>query len=155
MVGIGGILEAMVEYSPEIEQKILTLIATGRNLSTICDGNEFPDLPDTPTVYGWLKSRPDFASNYARARQLRAEARSDRIDGYVASMIAGKIMSDVARVAIDTEKWQAGKENSKYSEKTSLEQAVGILDIIQAMNKLEALEAPVIDNAPLPGHNPL
>ena len=55
---------------------------------------------------------------YARAREARADLRSERIDGYVADMIAGKLAPDAARVAIQAEQWQAGKEQPRrYGDK--------------------------------------
>ena len=55
---------------------------------------------------------------YARAREARADLRSERIDGYVTDMIAGKLAPDAARVAIQAEQWQAGKEQPRrYGDK--------------------------------------
>jgi hypothetical protein len=60
----------------------------------------------------------DFAVNYARAREARADARSDKIDRPIDQMLKGEIKSDVARVAIDALRWQAGREQPKrYGDK--------------------------------------
>ncbi len=79
-------------------------------------------LPGKTTLYKWLRTNAAFADEYARAREIRADARSDRIDGYILSMIAGEIDANVARVAIDAEKWQAAHEMPKrYSDHQRIE----------------------------------
>jgi hypothetical protein len=105
------------ELTNEMSQQICEAVASGSNLDRICgtDG-----IPNKRVVYGWLKDIPEFAADYARARMTRADARSDRIDDYVRQMINGGLSPEQTRVAIDAEKWQAGKENSKYGDKMQL-----------------------------------
>lgn len=105
------------ELTKEMSQQICEAVASGGNLDRICgtDG-----IPNKRVVYGWLKDIPEFAADYARARMTRADARSDRIDDYVRKMLNGGLSPEQTRVAIDAEKWQAGKENSKYGDKMQL-----------------------------------
>jgi len=78
-------------------------------------------MPDRDTVYAWLGKYTEFSDNYARAREDRADWRSDRIDDYVRRMISGEIDANTCRVAIDAEKWQAGKEKPRrYGDKLEL-----------------------------------
>ena len=97
-------------YTPALVGLICAKIADGSNLNLICAEEGFPSRD---TVYAWLQKYPDFSDNYARAREDRADVRSDRIDGYVLQLLDGKIDANQARVAIDAEKWQAGKEKPK------------------------------------------
>jgi hypothetical protein len=97
-------------YSAALRDRICSLIAQGSNLNRV---SEQDDMPSRETLYAWLAEKTDFSDNYARAREDRADWRSDRIDDYVRQMLAGEIDPAAARVAIDAEKWQAGKEKPK------------------------------------------
>ena len=106
--------EKMTKYTPEfIKQaceQICQMVAAGGNLDKIC---LLPDLPSKDTVYKWLQQHKNFADDYARAREYRADSRSDRIDDYKLRMLSGEYTPEQIRIAIDAEKWQAGKENPK------------------------------------------
>jgi hypothetical protein len=102
-------------YTPEIAERICDAIAGGSNLEQL---SRDPGYPDKDTLYAWLRKHKEFSDEYERARTRRAYARSDRIDGLKDQVIAGMIDPAVARVAFDMERWQAGKENPKFSEKT-------------------------------------
>lgn len=105
--------------TPELLAAICAKVSEGSNLDKLC---ALPEFPSKDTVYRWLREDPSFSDDYARARTHRADARSDRIDSYVRLSIAGKLDAQVARVAIDAEKWQAGKENPKrYGDKVQAE----------------------------------
>ena len=106
-------------FTQEIAAEICDLIAEGSNLHRICSQDAYPNRQ---TIFNWLKTFPDFFDNYARARELRADRRSERIDQYIDEVRAGKLDPQAARVIIDAEKWQAGKENPKiYGDHTILE----------------------------------
>jgi hypothetical protein len=83
----------------------------------------------------------DFAVNYARAREARADARSDKIDRLIDQMLKGEIKSDVARVAIDALKWQAGREMPKrYGDKIVSEhvgRGGGPIETMEARDKVK------------------
>lgn len=94
---------------------ICGLIADGKSLRTICKRD---DMPDTTTVYQWLRRFPEFAQQYAGAKQDQADAMADDILD-----IADDRTLDPQdrRVRIDTRKWLAGKlKPKKYGEKTLL-----------------------------------
>lgn len=97
-------------YTPEIAASICQLVAEGGNLDRIAQEEA---MPSKTTIYSWLKTHETFANEYAQARTMRADSRSDRIDDYGRQLIAGDITAEQARVLIDIEKWQAGKENPK------------------------------------------
>lgn len=105
-----------IKYTPDIADSICELVANGGNLNRI---GKMKGFPSEVTLRTWLMNNPDFATKYARAREARAEARSDRIDIYKRRLLRGEITSEQARIAIDAEKWQAGKESpKKYGDST-------------------------------------
>ena len=81
-------------------------------------------MPCRVAIYSWFRKYPEFANDYARARELRADSRSDRIDGHVELVVAGKLDANAARVIIDAEKWQAAHEQPRrYGDATMLKHA--------------------------------
>lgn len=105
-------------YSPELATRICDLVAQRVPVVKICD---MDGMPDKATLYRWKRQHTEFCDNYARAREHRADARQDRIDEIVQQMVDGKIDPQTARVAIDAEKWQMGKEQPKrYSDKLQI-----------------------------------
>ena len=106
-------------YSEDLADQICQRLAEGESLRQICDSEGFPDRN---SVFSWLDSREDFSAKYARARQARADVRSDRSDALREDLLAGRIDPNQARVAFDIERWQAGKENPKrYGDKVQQE----------------------------------
>jgi hypothetical protein len=57
----------------------------------------------------WVIDSAEFADEYARAREIRAEVRAQQIDDIASKAERGEIPSDVARVVIDARKWAASK----------------------------------------------
>lgn len=106
------------EYTVEMADRICAAIASGGNLNQIASKD---GVPSREAIYTWLREKSEFSDKYARAREDRADWRSDRIDDIVRRMIDGEIDANVARVAIDAEKWQAGKEKPKgYGDKITV-----------------------------------
>lgn len=64
-------------YSPEIANEICERLATGLSVRAICNAGD--DLPTWQTVFGWLGKFPDFAEQYARAKELAAESIAEEI----------------------------------------------------------------------------
>lgn len=113
-----------IQYSEEVVQHVCALIAGGMSLRKACDE---PDTPSRDTFNQWIMTRPDVSDQYTRAREMRADARADRIDDITTKVEMGLLDPNAARVIIDAEKWQAGKENSKrYGDKLSVEANVAV-----------------------------
>lgn len=93
-----------------LKRQVCDLIAGGETDRSI---ESMSGMPSADTIRRWRIDDQVFCGNYARAREARADFRADRIDGYVTKLIAGEIDPNTARVAIDAEKWQAGKEKPK------------------------------------------
>lgn len=134
-------------YSPELGERICELVANRVPVAEICamDG-----MPDKSTLYRWKRVYRDFSDNYARAREERADARQDHIDWISDQVRLGILDPAAARVMIDAEKWQMGKEKPKaYGERTTtdINQTVTINvafeDYIRSL--AEATEHKVID----------
>lgn len=103
------------DYNKEIGLEICNLVADGENINRI---SQMDNFPSRVTIYAWFRKHKDFLNNYMRAREDRADARSDRIDDICRRVGEGDLEPNAARIMIDAEKWQAGKENpSRYGDK--------------------------------------
>lgn len=106
-------------YDKAVADNICDLVAEGQNLFRI---GKLDGFPPRWRIYEWFKEQPDFADNYARAREDRADWRSARIDDVTSQVLNGQLDPAAARVVIDAEKWQAGKEKPKvYGDKNQTE----------------------------------
>lgn len=101
-------------YGDETADSICEMLADGKSLRAICRQE---GMPSTSTVCKWLARSPEFAEQYARARELQADA---LFDDCLDIADKGKLALDDAadrRLQIETRKWMAGKLKGKYSEK--------------------------------------
>lgn len=107
------------KYSKEIGARICEMVAERIPVCAICSSE---DMPDVSTLYRWKRNYPEFREDYMRAREERADARQDYIDTVVQEARLGVLDVQVARLIIDAEKWQMGKERPKqYGDKFGLE----------------------------------
>jgi len=129
-------------YSPQerkdIQDKICRGVSAGLTIGKVCamDG-----MPARSIIYEWLVEDEAFSDTYARAREARADARSERIDDLAEEVKAGQLDHNAARVIIDAEKWQASKENQKrYGDKLDLNGSLNVkLDDAQVESRLAHL----------------
>lgn len=106
------------DFTPELADLICEQVSLGENLNRICAADE---MPAQSTIYKWLLEHEGFSEKYARARSTRADTRSDRIDDYCRSVLSGELDPSSAKVIIDAEKWQAGREAPhRYGDKLDL-----------------------------------
>ncbi len=70
-------------------------------------------MPAESTIRRWLRMYEQFRSEYARAREESAHASADLVKSYADRTASGTMKPDAARVAIDAEKWIAGKRKPK------------------------------------------
>jgi hypothetical protein len=109
-------------FSVEIGVEICDMIAGGSNLTRI---SQIQGMPVFATMAKWMRENPTFNEDYTRAREARADSRQDRIDEIGAKLERGEIDANTARVLVDIEKWQAGKEKPKsYGEKIDVNATV-------------------------------
>jgi hypothetical protein len=123
-------------YTKELGAEICELTAMRVPLVRIC---EMPGMPSERTVYAWKRIHPEFQHEYARAREHRADARADRIDDYIEAVKAGTLDPNAARVMIDAEKWQAGKEQPKrYGDRLEVDAKAGLV-VVETPAAIKAL----------------
>lgn len=112
-------------YTDEIAQEICDRIAKGESVKSICADKESGWLPGESTVYRWLEEREDFRERYTRAREAQADGKFEE-----AWDIASKATPEnvqVARLQVDTIKWQASKLAPKrYGESVKIEGSMGV-----------------------------
>jgi hypothetical protein len=113
--------------SPQFIAEVCDLIANGENLRSIAKKT---GIPRSTLCVELLKE--ENAGQYARSISLRADNRFEKLDETLDEMRNGTIDDRMARVIVDTYKWQCSKElPKKYGDRTDLN--VGG----QADNKLE------------------
>lgn len=111
-------------------------IADGESLRQICGDD---GMPATSTVFVWLTQDPQFAEQYARAREAQADAMFDDIlsiaddgrndwvekrnaEGQVIGWQENGEAIRRSQLRIDARKWMAGKlKPKKYGEKLELD----------------------------------
>lgn len=112
------------DYTQEMADYICAELADGKSLRAICRDHE--DL-NTGKVMRWLGANKEFQEQYARARELQADALFDETldiaDQYdTAKDILTPDLINRAKLRIDTRKWIAGKlRPKKYGEKIQQE----------------------------------
>jgi hypothetical protein len=103
-------------YSKEKAKDICQMIESGMTLLAVA---ELDDMPTISTIYDWIDNDPEFADNYARARQRQADT--------FASMVMTEAFNahdaQIGRLRIDALKWTASKlAPKKYGDKVEIEQ---------------------------------
>ncbi len=120
----------MAEFSQELFDRICERIADGESLRTICAD---ADMPSKASVMRWLASDTALSDQYARAREMQADAIFDEMldiaddatndwmeregEGSAGYQLNGEHIQR-SRLRIDARKWMAGKLRPKvYGDK--------------------------------------
>lgn len=122
------------DWTPEIEDEILTRIGKGQSVVEICADDW---LPSQSTLYKRLAADAEFAKRYACAREVQADtifdeilqiaddARNDWMERQgedSAGWIANGEHIQRSKLRIEARKWMAGKLRPKvYGEKLELD----------------------------------
>ena len=102
-------------YTPELAQKICSALSGGMSLRRLTAQD---DMPSAQTVYEWLWKHKEFAEQYARAKEDRAESYADEIAEIADNQ---ELDPNSRRVMIDARKWIACKfAPRKYGDKVTL-----------------------------------
>jgi hypothetical protein len=115
-------------YTDELAALICKRLAEGESLRTICSDK---DMPHIDTVCTWQHKRPDFAEQYARAREKQADFYAESIVAIAdeTEVITNMDGEDVVlkldatavarnRLRMDARKWYASKlAPKKYGDK--------------------------------------
>ena len=123
-------------FTQETADIICERLADGESLRSICADDA---MPGTSTVCRWLESNDAFREQYARARELQADALFDEMlsiaddaqndwmarnvdeNDNLAWSVNGEHIQR-SKLRIDTRKWMAGKlRPKKYGEKLDVE----------------------------------
>ncbi len=120
------------DYTPEMDDKICELIASGKSLSEICavDG-----MPHRDTVYTWMGANKAFADRYRSSFEARGE-----LLGLEIVQISDEAAIDpttektqAAKLRCDARKWVASKlYPHKFGDKVSADVKVTGQIIIQS-----------------------
>ena len=81
-------------------------------------------MPSVSGVFGWISRRPEFAQQYAKAREAGADALADEIIAIADAVPIGAPSEEVrrAQLRIDTRKWSASKLKPKsYGDRVAAE----------------------------------
>lgn len=94
-------------YTPELANRICGLLGEGASLRKIC---RKAGMPDMATVLQWLAQHPDFAQQYAQARDIQAESLADEIVD-IADSAEGLDSAGIsaAKLRVDARKWAVTK----------------------------------------------
>lgn len=121
------------DYTDEVAEKILERVAEGDSLRKIC---EDASMPGRETVRRWLAANESFRGQYAIARAEQADAKFEMI--WEIAQTATPENAAVARLQVDTLKWQTSKLAPKfYGEKLALGQAEDLGPLTVVINKPE------------------
>jgi hypothetical protein len=132
-------------YSPALAARICAELACGRSLRTVCKAN---DMPGLETVFRWLREKPDFRDQYARAKNESADALVEQMLD-IADAATGDFIEDDkgnvkfnpehvqrSRLRVDTRKWIASKLKPKrYGERLDMNHGVQPDDPLAALIK--------------------
>jgi hypothetical protein len=144
-------------FTEEIQSEILTQIAEGKSIRTICKQDGMPVMS---TIFYWLNENENFSEQYARAKRESADALVEDIIQMGDDILAGKYDPNAARVALDAKKWVASKLKPKvYGDKLDLTTdgkempapiiAINALPDTTKENKREIIDAEVPENTAL------
>jgi hypothetical protein len=145
------------DYSQEIVDEICARLSDGQSLRSICKSE---NLPSTTTVCKWLAKYPEFADQYARAREAQADYIADEIldiaddssnDWMERDGLTVENGESIRRsqLRIDARKWLAGKlRPKKYSDKLMVESKTETTFVLRAPSPSESEDKWLTDFTP-------
>lgn len=105
-------------YSPKLAGEILQRLASGEMLMGILRRKS---MPGRSSVYRWMKEKPDFRDNYARAREIGSHALVEEGLAILDASTPERAHLDASRA--NYRRWLAGKLNARYGNKPATELA--------------------------------
>lgn len=91
-------------YSKKITRELCRRIARGEVWYKMCNTG---GLPSYDTLYRWLRKYPDFAEDFAQAREMAADLRADKALVVAEESTAATVQSD--RLRVGALQWHAAK----------------------------------------------
>lgn len=111
------------KYSEELVNEICEKIAGGESVRSICSRE---DMPERETIRLWLKDKPEFLGQYARAKEEGAETFEDDIIDAIKNVNANN--AQAVKVKTDTLfKLMALRNPKKYNSKVDLTSSDGTM----------------------------
>jgi hypothetical protein len=113
-------------YNTEVAAEIFERMVDGQSLRTICKA---PGMPGLTTLFEWRSAYPEFAEQYAHAREAQADAHVEEILDAARQAVKAKSSEKVQgyRLLVDTLKWRASKMKPRsYGDKLLLEAEVSV-----------------------------
>ena len=114
-------------YTKELADNICAQLAEGISLRTVCKSEA---IPSAATVFNWLRTRPEFLEQYARAKEESADAMSEEILDLADASLklsqnvdpkASGAVVQASRLQVDTRKWIMSKmKPKKYGDKIDM-----------------------------------
>lgn len=115
------------KYTQDLADKVCHRIAEGYSMRTVCKPD---DMPGLTTVFKWIRTKEEFAKQYARATEERTEAMAEEtIDisddslplAQQADPKASGAIVQAQRLRVDTRKWLMSKmKPKKYGDKVDV-----------------------------------
>lgn len=113
------------KYSEELVNEICEKIADGESVRSICSRE---DMPERETIRLWLKDKPEFLGQYARAREDQADGLFDQALDILKEDFKDNVDVQAAKVRLDVIKWTAGKlAPKKYGDKIDMTSSDGTM----------------------------
>ena len=127
--------QVRIPFTQDIADIVCERLINGESLRSICCD---ADMPSAPTVCDWLNKHPDFAEQYARAREAQADTLADEIldisdngvndwvekhgaDGQAEGWEYNGDAIQRSKLRVDARKWYAAKlAPKKYGERLDL-----------------------------------
>jgi hypothetical protein len=100
-----------VKYTKETFDEICKRIANGESLRKITRDDDFPEMI---TVYRWFRQYPELCTQYATAKQDRADTYTDEIIE-IADDLKTSSSEEIqkAKLRVDVRKWIASKHHPR------------------------------------------
>lgn len=115
-----------IGFRKAVADEFCRRIGEGRSERSVCKD---PDMPAHATIYKWEHENPEFATQYARARDERATHLAEEAltigDGLGEAPTSEQIQA--AKLRVDTRKWFASKlAPKKYGERVQTDSNVSV-----------------------------
>lgn len=115
-----------IGFRKAVADEFCRRIGEGRSERSVCKD---PDMPAHATIYKWEHENPEFATQYARARDERATHLAEEAltigDGLGDAPTSEQIQA--AKLRVDTRKWFAAKlAPKKYGERLQTDSNVSV-----------------------------
>jgi hypothetical protein len=108
---------APTTYTKELSTRFLQRLAQGELAVNLCQEE---GMPAVETIYGWIGRHPEFAQEYARARELQAHSLAEQAITIAIATTPETVQVD--RLKFDAMKWYASKVSPRnYGDKVQTE----------------------------------